>query len=76
MVSRILVFGFAAALALVTMVAISSVPASAIPPASPSLAAPMKGSLIERVCWQERHPGLCWFNHGYCWPSWRGWHCG
>jgi len=64
-VNRILVGGFAAAVAGAAMVAISSVPASAFTLSSPSLAPPITASHIDRVCWQQGHPGPCYHHH--CW---------
>ena len=60
MVNRILVGGFAAALAGAAMLAISSAPASAFTLAAPSLAAPVAGANIDQVWWDQRgnwHPG-------------------
>ena len=53
MVNRIMVGGFAAALAGAAMLAISSAPASAFTLASPSLAAPVAGANVDRVWWDR-----------------------
>ena len=81
MVNRILVGGFAAALAGAAMLAISAAPASAFTLASPSLEAPVAGANIDKV-WYDRwgrwHPGPRWgymgpgpgwgyYHHRHCW---------
>ncbi len=71
MKSRLLVGGFAAALAGAAMLAISSAPASAFTVTSPSLAPQIAASNIDRVCWQQGHPGPCWWGPG---PGWRWQH--
>ena len=79
MVNRILVGGFAAAVAGAAMLAISSAPASAFTLTSPSLAPPITASHIDSVCWQQNHPGPCWWGHPGWGPGWGpGWrrHCG
>ena len=87
MANRILVGGFAAALAGAAMLAISSAPAAAFTLTSPSLAPPITASHIDRVCWQQNHPGPCWWGPGWGWrphrscgwvatpwgPRWRCW---
>jgi hypothetical protein len=81
MVNRILVGGFAAALAGAAMLAISSAPASAFTLTSPSLAPPITASHIDRVCWQQGHPGPCWgpgwgWHHRHCgYNRWGQWVC-
>ena len=73
MVNRILVGGFAAALAGAAMLAISSAPASAFTLASPSLEAPVAGANVDRVWWDRWgnwHPGPRWGwgpPHRHCW---------
>ena len=60
MVNRILVGGFAAAVAGAAMLTISSAPASAFTLDSPSLAAPVAGANIDKVWWDRWgnwHPG-------------------
>jgi len=66
MANRILVGGFAAALAGAAMLAISSAPASAFTLTSPSLEAPVAGANIDKVWWRHRH---CWrgrWGHLHC----------
>ena len=73
MVNRILVGGFAAALAGAAMLAISSAPASAFTLASPSLEAPVAHANVDRVWWDRWgrwHPGPRWgwgYHHRHCW---------
>ena len=79
MVNRILVGGFAAALAGAAMLAISSAPASAFTLASPSLEAPVASANVDRVWWDRWgrwHPGPRWgyggpgpwgYHHRHCW---------
>ena len=75
MVNRILVGGFAAALAGAAMLAISSAPASAFTLAAPSLAAPVAGANVDKVWWDSWgrwHPGPRWgwgggYGYGYGW---------
>jgi hypothetical protein len=71
MVNRILVGGFAAALAGVAMLAISSAPASAFTLASPSLEAPVAGANVDRVWWDRWgrwHPGPRYgYHYRHCW---------
>ena len=67
MVNRILVGGFAAAVAGAAMLAISSAPASAFTLSSPSLQAPVAGANIDKVWWDRWgrwHP-----NHPYWGPG-------
>jgi hypothetical protein len=54
------------------MLAISATSASAFTLSSPSLDPPMTASHIDRVCWQQGHPGPCW--GGWHRPYWRHWH--
>jgi hypothetical protein len=89
MVNRILVGGFAAALAGAAMLAISSAPASAFTLASPSLEAPVAGANIDKVWWDHWHhwhgggpgwgpgPGPGWgWHHRHCgWDHWGHWRC-
>ena len=81
MVNRILVGGFAAALAGAAMLAISSAPASAFTLASPSLEAPVAGASVDRVWWDRWgrwHPGPRWGyggpgpGYGFHRNCWRG----
>jgi hypothetical protein len=53
------------------MLAISASSASAFTLSSPSLEQPMTASHIDRVCWQQGHPGPCW---GWGWHHWHHWH--
>jgi hypothetical protein len=87
MVDRILVGGFAAALAGAAMLAISSAPASAFTLASPSLEAPVAGANVDKVWWDRwgrwhpNHPywgpGWGWHPHRHCWVGpWGHMHCG
>ena len=86
MVDRILVGGFAAALAGAAMLAISSAPASAFTLASPSLEAPVAGANVDKVWWDRwgrwhpNHPywGPGWgYHHHHCWRGpWGHMHCG
>jgi hypothetical protein len=87
MVNRILVGGFAAALAGAAMLAISSAPASAFTLASPSLEAPVAGANVDKVWWDRwgrwhpNHPywgpGWGWHPHRHCWVGpWGHMHCG
>jgi len=90
MVNRILVGGFAAALAGAAMLAISSAPASAFTLASPSLQAPVAGANIDKVWWDRwgrwhpNHPywgpgpgPWGWHPHHHCWVGpWGHMHCG
>jgi hypothetical protein len=72
MVNRILVGGFAVAVAGAAMVAISSVPASAFTLASPSLEAPVAGANVDKVWWDRWgnwHPGPRW-GYGAPGPRW------
>ncbi len=73
MVNRILIGGIAAALAGAAMLAISSAPASAFTLTSPSLAPPITASHIDRVCWQQNHPGPCWWGGHPGWGPGPGW---
>jgi hypothetical protein len=57
------------------MLAISATSASAFTLSSPSLAPPVATSHIEQVCWQQGHPGPCWY-HRHCWRGRYHWHCG
>ncbi len=80
MMNRILVGGFAAALAGAAMLAISSAPASAFTLASPSLEAPVAGANVDRVWWDRWgrwHPGPRWgWGHRHCWRGrWGHLHC-
>jgi len=75
MVNRIMVGGFAAALAGAAMLAISSAPASAFTLGSPSLEAPVAGANVDRVWWDRWgrwHPGPRW-GYGGPGPGW-GYH--
>ena len=90
MVNRILVGGFAAALAGAAMLAISSAPAAAFTLASPSLQAPVAGANIDKVWWDHwgrwhpNHPywgpgpgPWGWHPHHHCWVGpWGHMHCG
>jgi hypothetical protein len=86
MVNRILVGGFAAALAGAAMLAISSAPASAFTLSSPSLNAPVAGGNVDKVWWDRWgrwHPGPRWgwgpgwYPHRHCWVGpWGHMHCG
>ena len=71
MSTRVLTGGVLAALAGATMLAISASSASAFTLSSPSLEQPMTASHIDRVCWQQGHPGPCW---GWGWHHWHHWH--
>ena len=91
MVNRILVGGFAAALAGAAMLAISSAPASAFTLTSPSLEKPVAAADIQHVwchwnCggWGYHHgwgpgwgPGPGWgYHHRHCgWDRWGHWRC-
>ncbi len=82
MVKRILVGGFAAALAGAAMLAISSAPASAFTLTSPSLEQPVAAADITHVwchwrCGGWGHPGWGWGHPGWGHPGWGpgwGWH--
>jgi hypothetical protein len=89
MVNRILVGGFAAALAGAAMLAMSSAPASAFTLSSPSLQAPVAGGDVDKVWWDQwghwhpNHPywgpgpGWGWHPHRHCWVGpWGHVHCG
>ena len=87
MVNRILVGGFAAALAGAAMLAIFAAPASAFTLASPSLAPPVAAGNVDHVWWDRwgrwhpNHPywgpGWGWRPHRHCWVGrWGHWHCG
>jgi hypothetical protein len=86
MVNRILVGGFAAALAGAAMLAISSAPAAAFTLASPSLAPPVAAGNVDHVWWDRwgrwhpNHPyggpGWGWRPHRHCWRGpWGHVHC-
>jgi hypothetical protein len=85
MVNRILVGGFAAAVAGAAMLAISSAPASALTLASPSLEKPVAGANVDKV-WCNRwrcggwgYRGGWGYGYGYhrhCgWNRWGRWVC-
>ena len=91
MVNRILVGGFAAALAGAAMLAISAAPASAFTLASPSLAPQIAAGNVDHVWydrwgrWHPNHPywgprwgyGPGWYPHRHCWVGpWGHMHCG
>ena len=87
MVKRILICGFAAALAGAAMLAISSAPASAFSLTSPSLERPVAAADIQHVwchwnCGWGWHPHPGWgpgpwgWHHRHCgWDRWGHWVC-